>query len=194
MKLGGLALGLSACALVACGAESELGSRTPSSLPRDAHASVAYDGTSCAQNEVVGCMRACKSDDPKACNLVGVMLEFDPDGNDDPQLASGFYKRACDSSYYPGCNNLAWLYLGGRGVPKDKLKAMHLFTQAYDASRVACNQGDLAGCIFAGDASEHGRGTDVDLDRAVAFYRVACDGGDRRGCDDADRAASLGGP
>ena len=52
MKWGASALGLCACALVACGAQQELGSRTPSALPHDAHAAVAYEDTTCKQNEV----------------------------------------------------------------------------------------------------------------------------------------------
>jgi hypothetical protein len=42
--------------------------------------------------------------------------------------------------------NLAWLYLGGRGVQHDVAQAMRLFYYAYDASRLACLDGDVDDC------------------------------------------------
>jgi TPR repeat protein len=161
---------------------------TSAALPRDAHerpspADVAANP--CQNGDFAGCMRACHANDAKACNLVGVMFEFDP-AQQEPGLASGFYKRGCDASYYPACNNLAWLYLAGRGVPQDKPQAMRLFYYAYDASRIACIEGDLRGCMMAGDLLENGRGVPEDDQQALAMFERACDGGEHDGCDRAE--------
>jgi TPR repeat protein len=64
---------------------------------------------------------------------------------------------------------------------------MRLFFNAYDASRIACLEGDLDGCVMAGELIEDGRGVDQDLEQALAFYDRACGGGDSRGC---ERAAA----
>jgi TPR repeat protein len=175
--------------LVLGGCVEQLGS-PPAPLPRD-HARVSLDAVTdapCEDGNVDACIRACKrQDDAKACNHVGVLLEFDPD-NADPALASRFYQRACNATYYPGCNNLAWLYLGGHGVPQDKAHAMRLFYYAYDAARVACIDGDITGCMMAGDLVDRGFGVKQDDAEALAFFERACAGGEAHGC---ERASEL---
>jgi TPR repeat protein len=132
---------------------------------------------------VRGCIAKCQDEaDAKSCNLVGAMFEFDAGGRDDPSAASAFYRRACDSSYYPGCNNLAWLYLGGRGVPRDQPRAMRLFHYAFEAAKTACTMGDTSGCMMAGEFLYEGRGVEKDDAAAVVLLDRACAGGERRGC------------
>jgi TPR repeat protein len=177
---------LLAPSLVGCFAE--LGNVPSNTLPADAHAKPSATEAAenpCANHDLTGCMRACRADDAKACNLVGVLFEFDPT-RQEPGLASGFYKRGCDESYYPACNNLAWLYLSGRGVPQDKPQAMRLFYFAYDAARTACVRGDVSGCMMAGDLLENGRGVDADEAQAVAMFDRACAGGEPQGCERAE--------
>jgi TPR repeat protein len=182
------AAALVAANLVGCVEAGQLGSIPQGTLPPDAHAKPSASEIAenpCGRGELTGCMRACRGDDAKACNLVGVMFEFDPE-RQEPGLASGFYKRGCDAAYYPACNNLAWLYLAGRGVAQDKPHAMVLFYYAYDAARVACNRGDVSGCMMAGDLLENGRGVDEDDQQAIAMFDRACHGGEAEGCSRAE--------
>ena len=92
----------------------------------------------------------------------------------DPLTASSFYSRACDANYAPGCDNLAWLYLRGRGVPRDPPHAMVLFMAAFDAARMACARGDGSGCLLAGEMLREGRGVKEDEQGALAMFRAAC--------------------
>jgi TPR repeat protein len=117
------------------------------------------------------------------CNAAGVLFEFDAGRTSDPALASGFYRRSCDANYAPGCNNLAWLYLRGQGVPHDPPHAMVLFLAAFDAARLACARGDASGCLLAGEILFDGRAGRRDDEEAVALFERACAGGEKRGCD-----------
>jgi TPR repeat protein len=180
-----LAIASAGAALSGC-ADGVLGNTPSGSLPRDAHykptaAEVKRDP--CKHDDLTACIARCQGDDAHACNMVGVMFEFSAAGNDDPALASGFYKRACDSTYAPGCNNLAWLYLGGRGVPQDHAQAMRLFYFAYDAARVACHRGEASSCLMAGELLFDGRGVEADEAQAHAYFDRACAGGEARGCE-----------
>jgi TPR repeat protein len=163
---------------------SDLGNPPSGSLPEKARVATAAEiaANPCTHNDLAGCIAKCQADDPHACNMVGVTFEFDPDGHEDAALASGFYKRACDATYAPGCNNLAWLYLGGHGVPRDKPRAMVLFAFAYESAKQACFTGDASSCFMAGDILYDGRGVDADQHGAVALFQRACTGGDSRGC------------
>jgi TPR repeat protein len=137
----------------------------------------------CRYGDVVACMARCQSDDAQACNAAGVLFEYDDGERSDPQLASGFYRRACDDNYAPACNNLAWLYLRGRGVPRDPPQAMFLFMTAFDAARIACARGDASGCLLAGELLYEGHAQERDGEDAVAFFRRACERGEAKGCE-----------
>ena len=180
-----LSLAVGAFGIALLGGCGEFGNGNTSSLPRDAHykpSAAEIKRDPCKHNDLTACIARCQADDSHACNMVGVMFEFDVQGNDNPELASGFYKRACDSTYAPGCNNLAWLYLGGRGVPQDHTQAMRLFYFAYDAARVACMRGEASSCLMAGELLFDGRGVPQDDDKAQAFFERACAGGESVGC------------
>jgi len=181
MRLLGWGLAL---AVALCGCE-ELGNSPSANLPPDVHArpdARELADHPCSHGEVARCIEKCRNDDPQACNAAGVMFEFDDGEQSEPQLASGFYARACDGNYGPGCNNLAWLYLRGRGVPQDQPHAMLLFLAAFDASKLACLRGDASGCLLAGELLYEGRGVKEDPQEALAFLRRACDGGQARAC------------
>ena len=170
LVLGGLTLALasSGCAV--------LGPTHEPTLPVDVHAAPSVaDRTAhpCRYGEVAECLARCVAADPQACNAAGVLLEFDDGERSDPALASAYYRRSCDGNYGPGCDNLAWLYLRGRGVPRDPPQAMTLFLAAFDAARIACARGDASGCLLAGEILYEGRGMPADEEAATAFFAQA---------------------
>jgi TPR repeat protein len=163
---------------------AELGTNTTTTLPADVHAQPTATEVAdhpCRYGDVRACIAKCELD-AQACNATGVMFEFDGGLRSDPALASGFYNRACEGNYGPGCNNLAWLYLRGSGVPRDQPHAMLLFMAAFDSSKIACLKGDASGCLLAGELLYDDRVQGKDGDTAVAYFRRACEGGDARGC------------
>lgn len=181
MKLG-WALGVFV-ALTGCG---QLGNGARSTLPRDVHAppdAAEVAEHPCRYGDVGRCISRCTADDPQACNAAGVMFEFDEGVSSEPALASGFYTRSCDGNYAQGCNNLAWLYLRGRGVPQDQPHAMLLFMAAFDAAKLACSRGDASGCLLAGEILYEGRGVESDEAQALAFFDRACSGGETSACE-----------
>jgi TPR repeat protein len=163
---------------------AELGAAPRTSLPPDVHALPTAGELAdhpCRYGEVAACLAKCELD-AQACNAAGVMFEFDSGEHSDPAVASGFYSRACTDNYAPGCNNLAWLYLRGSGVPRDQPHAMLLFMAAFDASKLACLRGDPSSCLLAGELLYDDHVAPKDGDTAVAYFRRACDGGDTQGC------------
>jgi TPR repeat protein len=155
---------------------AELGQAPTRRLPADVHALPdAADAAAhpCRYGDVARCLARCDGTDAQACNAAGVLLEFDGGLASDPALASTYYRRACDANYGPGCNNLAWLYLRGTGVPRDPPQAMVLFLAAFDAARLACARGDASGCLLAGEILYEGRGVPADEAGALAYFEKA---------------------
>jgi TPR repeat protein len=140
------------------------------------------DSRACESGDVPRCIARCEAGDVGACNSAGVLLEFEPAEVANATRASGYYENACLGGYAQGCNNLAWLYLRGRGVPQDHRRAMSLFMTAFDAARTACTRGEATGCLFAGDLLMEGRGVAADEQRAIAYYRLGCDAGSQTAC------------
>jgi uncharacterized protein len=179
--------------ITACG---QLGQGPAGSLPRDVHAKPdarEVAARPCRYGDVARCVARCREKDASSCNGAGALYEFGHPTTDDqiaidPATASSFYQLACDAGYGPGCNNLGWMYLGGRGVARNEPKAMQLFVYAYDASKLACIQGDMSACVLAGDLLYEGRGVNEDEAAALAYFERACAGGERSGCDRAFRA------
>jgi TPR repeat protein len=175
---------LAGVSLLAAGC-GELGNTPGGALPRDVHAQPETRDVAehpCRYGDVARCVERCTGEDPQACNAAGVMFEFDEGASSEPSLASGFYRRSCDGNYAQGCNNLAWLYLRGRGVPQDQPHAMLLFMAAFDAAKIACMRGDASGCLLAGELLYEGRGVEEDEAQAVAFFERACAGGEAVAC------------
>ena len=104
-------------------------------------------------------------------------------GSSNPALASRFYSRACDGNYAPGCNNLAWLYLRGHGVPRDQPHAMLLFMAAFDSSKLACARGDASGCLLAGELLFDGPRASSDGDDGGGVLPARLRRGESKGCD-----------
>jgi TPR repeat protein len=164
---------------------AQLGNAAQSTLPRDVHAPPdARDRADhpCRYGDTAQCIARCEAGDAQTCNAAGVLFEFDAGESTDPALASGFYRRSCDANYAPGCNNLAWLYLRGRGVAHDPPRAMVLFLAAFDAARLACGRGDASGCLLAGEILYDGRAGKKDDEEAAGLFAQACDGGETRAC------------
>jgi formylglycine-generating enzyme required for sulfatase activity len=65
---------------------------------------------------------------------------------------------------------LATRYEKGEGVEQSDISAFKWFAKA-------ANQGHLKAALAAGFYSKHGRGTAVDISRAIEWYTVAADGG-----------------
>jgi TPR repeat protein len=174
-------LGLS---LVGCGGSSSLFGGPAIDRVPDAHqapdpAEVAADP--CRFGDLNRCADRCaKSHEASSCNTVGVMFEFAADGADHARAAT-YYRASCAGNYAPGCNNLAWLYMLGRGVPKDPPLSIALFTKAYDGYRVACSDGDLEACVVAAVMIREGR-VEAEEREAVALLEHACSLGDPKGC------------
>jgi TPR repeat protein len=169
--------------LVGC---SQFGTPVASVLPQDVHAKPDPREVAdhpCRYGDFSGCVAKCDGGDAQACNAAGVLFEFDSGERSNPELASGFYSRSCSDNYAPGCNNLAWLYLRGSGVPQDQPHAMLLFMAAFDAARLACLRGDPSGCLLAGEILYEDHAQPKEGDTAVAFFRRACAGGESRACD-----------
>ena len=169
-------------AVAGCG---QLGNTPAGALPRDVHARPEAREVAehpCRYGDVARCVARCTPDDPQACNAAGVMFEFDEGRTTNPLAASSFYSQSCQGNYGQGCNNLAWLYLRGQGVPKDPPHAMLLFMAAFDASRLACLRGDPSGCLLAGEILYQGLGVEGDQAQALAYFRRACRGGEAEGC------------
>jgi TPR repeat protein len=167
--------------LVGCGA---LGNTPSGALPVDVRAkptALEVEEHPCRYGDAPRCIAKCEGGDPQGCNGAGIMFEFSE--SSDVATASSFYRRACDANYGPGCDNLAWLYLSGRGVPRDLPQAMALFMTAFDAASLACGHGDGAGCLLAGEMLRDGRGVEADDAQALAMFQRACASGERKGCD-----------
>ncbi len=189
------AFGLVAVAAGACGGEIGLAPVKQASLDYERRPAPAdpieVAAKPCKFGDVARCMDQCEAGLASSCNALGVSFEYGTSTAADATIASGFYARACDKEYVPGCTNLAWLYSLGRGVPRDAQQAMLLFTRAFDQSRVACRRGDGRGCLMAGELLLQGQVATSDDDEELAMFKAACAAGEARGC---DYAASLGEP
>jgi TPR repeat protein len=178
---------LGALALSACGGELGGASIQQATVPYVAHRAadpIEVAAKPCKFGDVTRCMDQCQDGTASACNALGVIYEYgSKTSSTDPTIASGFYARACDREYAPGCTNLAWLYSLGRGVPRDTQQAMLLFTRAFDQSKLACRRGDGHGCLMAGELLLQGQVTSSDENEEVALFQAACEQGERRGCD-----------
>jgi TPR repeat protein len=82
----------------------------------------------------------------------------------------------CDGAdAFVSCLELANMYLLGRGVTRDYVRAVALYSKA-------CEAGNMIGCRDLGGMYADGQGVERDEARGVALYRRACDGGDPSGC------------
>ncbi len=111
--------------------------------------------------------RACKQREWAACNNAGVSVLF-ARGNlkQDPPTACKMFQRACDATGIAGCANLALCYETGTGMPKDRKKALDLYSDA-------CSKGMAFACVWGGLMVEEDN--KAVAPKALAFYERACD-------------------
>ena len=84
--------------------------------------------------------------------------------------------RLCDEGNMVACFNMGVMHMSGiRGAVQDEKKAFEYFS-------MACNGGDIDGCINAGKYYEDGKEIKQDYLKAVDFYTKACDGREAYAC------------
>ncbi|XP_022087915.1 cytochrome c oxidase assembly factor 7-like [Acanthaster planci] len=92
----------------------------------------------------------------------------------DLSKAAPAYATSCNTySHAVSCNKLAALHLYGKGVDKDRRKAVDYFVKS-------CEGGYLTGCYGAGVALSGG--DTEDPPQAAAFLQRACEGDHQEGC------------
>ena len=76
-------------------------------------------------------MAAAQAGNPEAQNNVGEIYERGLGGEPNYDAAVIWYQKAADQGYTRALFNLGTLYEQGAGVPKDRLKALNLYRQAW---------------------------------------------------------------
>jgi len=154
--------------------------------------------------------RACAAHYANACMLLGVSFAVDPGGADYAHAADAF-RRGCDAGGALACNELAVLYLGGKGVASDAATARLLYVKACEGGAIAscsnaaammvtgdggskdpvlaakymenaCTGGSSDACNDLGVFYARGTGVARDRPRAATYFDAACQGGDASGC------------
>ena len=75
-------------------------------------------------------------------------------------------QKACDGGDAAGCTQLGFLYLEGKGVKKDYLKAVKLYQKG-------CDGGNAVGCMLLGFMYEKDKGVKQNDLRALKYYKKA---------------------
>ncbi len=86
------------------------------------------------------------------------------------QQAAKWYRTAADQNHGAAQNNLAWLYLIGKGVEQSDALAIKWYTDA-------ANQGVIDAQYNLGLLYEQGRGAPLDLQEALFWHSKAADQG-----------------
>lgn len=86
------------------------------------------------------------------------------------ERAAGIWGRLADQGHVKSMNNLATMYVQGKGVPRD-------YARAHEFYRRAAARNDARAAYNLGIAFEFGRGVRVDDREALAWYRKASDRG-----------------
>jgi hypothetical protein len=114
-----------------------------------------------------------------AATAIGVRNRPAASRQNQPDLAQSVAARLeaqCDGAEaLTACRELANMYLHGRDIPRDYVRAAALYAKA-------CEAGDMAGCRDLGGMYADGTGVERDEARGVALYQRACAGGDASGC------------
>jgi hypothetical protein len=91
----------------------------------------------------------------------------------------------CDRGHMGSCANLGYMFAEGKGVPKDKARALTLYQRSCDGG-IPDSCYNLGAMVFRGD------GTTRDLARAAQLFQRACEGGSAYGCYHLGRRYLLG--
>ena len=115
---------------------------------------------------------ACNQGDARQCFNAGTISKTEGDYDS----AIKFYNKSCDANDSKGCNNLAYLYLEGKGV-KRNIKIAKKF------SNKACSLGNNIACLNLGKLYYSNKGgLGRDLNKSLSFFEIACKNGNMEGC------------
>jgi TPR repeat protein len=101
----------------------------------------------------------------------GRFYEYGINGTKDFKKASKWYQKAAGQGHITATNNLAVLYLNGRGVEKDGAKAVELFTSI-------ANKGDALAQANLGAIYANRMGVKKDQRTAFKWFSRAAEQGD----------------
>ena len=118
--------------------------------------------------------KSCKERDLESC--FELALNYEEMGK--YKRASGIYEDGCYFGFLPSCCNLGILYLNGRGVKENVLKANRIFSDA-------CIEGDAQSCFNLAISHRIGKGVKADRLRAIKLFSRACELGLNEGCKEA---------
>lgn len=108
--------------------------------------------------------QACSNDDAESCFTLSYRYGDDGDKEREEEL----FERSCELGFGEGCVALAV-----RLAPMTQLLSPS--TKARELFELGCELGTTSGCANAGMIHEAGRGTAVNTESALAFYRRGCD-------------------
>jgi TPR repeat protein len=110
---------------------------------------------------------------PGACHSLG---EYEAVVNSNFEKAAEIYSKNCSKKEHPAsCFNLSRLYLAGKGVENDDLKAAAL-------SAKACQYGQNQACYHSAILKLHGVGGAKDVPGACKILSTACSEGISEAC------------
>ena len=157
-------------ALAGCGA---LGAPRVGELPRAVQPPTPEELAEypCRHGQLEACRARCEND-ATSCNAAGLLYELEG-GTEAQVAAAALYRKGCDDAYAPACNNLAWLYALGRGVPRDPPRSLEVFARAYAGVRMACLRGEASGCVEVAAMLQEGRGVEVNEPLASLYLAAA---------------------
>jgi hypothetical protein len=90
--------------------------------------------------------------------------------------AAPLYDQACTGGDASACSSLAYMYVQGRGVARDKSKSTVLYAEA-------CDKGDTyITCLLAGNSYCDGKDVAKDGSRAISLLSKGCDSGQASDC------------
>ena len=115
-------------------------------------------------------LSACGEGEQDACGLLGSMFREKA-----PAKAVDYFVKACQAGHAYSCTQLAFQYLGGRGVPQSQAKAAAFFTKA-------CDKGDGQACSGLADLAQYGGLGAPDPAKAAALRKKACAAGYQAAC------------
>jgi TPR repeat protein len=116
--------------------------------------------------------RSCTAGNAAGCGMLGFLSDIEKNYSH----AALLYRKGCDGEFWEACSRLGYLYIRGRTVGHDPVKALDLF-------RKACDHDEAMGCMRLGATYASGSGTGKpDHNTAYGLYEKACNGKNGQGC------------
>lgn len=120
-------------------------------------------------------VKACDSDDAKACSNAGYMFNKGRGVPENPARGRELYVKGCDLGDARGCTDLGLMYETGRGTTADAALAAKLYKRG-------CDGGNMLGCGNYGHVLQEGLGVAKDPNLALTYFTRGCVAGDARSC------------